>query len=180
MPSSRVTAPARPRWIVPVALLALVAVAAWWFLGSRKADADSGYRTGAVERGEIRTAISATGTLSATATIEVGTQVSGTLQSVEVDFNDSVTKDQVIARIDPSTFQARLEQAAAALSSTRAGLNEAQALLVGKLGALPVQLDWQLVALAAGCSVATGLFFGFYPARKASQLDPIEALRHQG
>ena len=54
------------------------------------------------------------------------------------------------------------------------------ALLAGKLGALPVQLDWQVVALAAGCSVATGLFFGFYPARKAAQLDPIEALRHQG
>ena len=44
----------------------------------------------------------------------------------------------------------------------------------------PVQMDWQVVALAAGCSVATGLFFGFYPARKAAQLDPIEALRHQG
>ena len=56
----------------------------------------------------------------------------------------------------------------------------AGALLVSKVGALPVQLDWKVVALAAGCSVATGLFFGFYPARKAAQLDPIEALRHQG
>jgi putative ABC transport system permease protein len=46
--------------------------------------------------------------------------------------------------------------------------------------ALPVQLNWKVVGLAAGCSVATGLFFGFYPARKAAQLDPIEALRHQG
>ena len=56
----------------------------------------------------------------------------------------------------------------------------AGALMVGKLGSLPVQLDWHVVALAAGCSVATGLCFGFYPARKASRLDPIEALRHQG
>ena len=54
------------------------------------------------------------------------------------------------------------------------------AFAVSKFGALPVQMDWQVVALAAGCSVATGLFFGFYPARKAAQLDPIEALRHQG
>jgi putative ABC transport system permease protein len=51
---------------------------------------------------------------------------------------------------------------------------------VESFGALPVQLDWKVVAMAAGCSVATGLFFGFYPARKAAQLDPIEALRHQG
>ncbi len=54
------------------------------------------------------------------------------------------------------------------------------ALSVSKFSELPVQLDWQVVALAVVCSVSTGLFFGFYPARKASQLDPIEALRHQG
>ncbi len=54
------------------------------------------------------------------------------------------------------------------------------AFAAAKLGSLPVKMDWHVVALAAGCSVATGLFFGFYPARKAAQLDPIEALRHQG
>ncbi len=54
------------------------------------------------------------------------------------------------------------------------------ALAASRLGSLPVRLDWHVVALAAGCSIATGLFFGFYPARKAAQLDPIEALRHQG
>ncbi|MEZ0469390.1 ABC transporter permease [Luteimonas salinilitoris] len=58
-------------------------------------------------------------------------------------------------------------------------LGVAGALLVGRLGALPVQLNGQVIALAAGFSIATGLFFGYYPARKASQLDPIEALRQQ-
>jgi putative ABC transport system permease protein len=53
-------------------------------------------------------------------------------------------------------------------------------LLAEKFGALPIELNAQVIMLATGFAVATGLFFGYYPARKASQLDPIEALRHQG
>ena len=53
------------------------------------------------------------------------------------------------------------------------------ALIVGKLGNLPVELNTKVVMLAAAFSIGTGLFFGYYPARKASQLDPIEALRSQ-
>lgn len=124
---SRATSKGHARWFwLALAVLAIASLA-WRFLLPHAGSQDSAYRTEPVLRGEIRTAISATGTLSATATVEVGTQVSGTLQSVEVDFNDVVHKDQVIARIDPGTLQARLEQASASLGSTRAGLGEAQA-----------------------------------------------------
>jgi len=59
-------------------------------------------------------------------------------------------------------------------------LGVAGALLASKIGALPVELSAEVILLATGFAVATGLFFGYYPARKAAQLDPIEALRHQG
>jgi len=125
---ARATRPASRRWLAPALVLGLVLLGGWWFLGHRSQSDAGAYRTAPVERGEIRTAISATGTLSATATVDVGTQVSGTLQRVEVDFNDKVKAGQVIARLDPSTLQARLEQASAALGSSRASLAEANAM----------------------------------------------------
>jgi len=115
------------RWLWPAIILVAIALVAYWYMGSSADKGEQGYRTEAVTRGEIRTAISATGTLSATATVDVGTQVSGILQTVDVDYNDAVKKDQVIARIDPSTYQARLDQASASLDSARASLNESQA-----------------------------------------------------
>ncbi|MEO8160025.1 MAG: efflux RND transporter periplasmic adaptor subunit [Arenimonas sp.] len=124
---ARAVRPSPRHWLVPLLVVAALAAVAWWLLSHRGEDAAGAYRTEPVERGEIRTAISATGTLSATTTVDVGTQVSGTLQSVEVDFNDTVKAGQVIARLDPSTLQARLDQASAALASSRASVGEAQA-----------------------------------------------------
>lgn len=112
-------------------VLAVLVLAVLWF-GYRqfagKDDSGAGqYRSEAAAIGDLSSSISATGTLGATATVEVGTQVSGILQTVEVDFNDIVEPGQVIARIDASTFQARVNQAEAALASARAGLAEARA-----------------------------------------------------
>ncbi|MCX7034422.1 MAG: efflux RND transporter periplasmic adaptor subunit [Arenimonas sp.] len=112
-----------------LALVVLVAIGAgaWWLWPGRTQDTSGGFRTGAVERGDVRVVISATGTLRATTTVAVGSQVSGQVQSVAVDFNDRVTKGQAIAMLDPAPFQTRLKQAQADLASARASVNEAQA-----------------------------------------------------
>ena len=116
------------RALAVVALLVAVALAWAWF-GGRGQDVGAGFRTGTVDRGEVRVVISATGTLRATTTVDVGSQVSGQVQSVAVDFNDRVTRGQAIAMLDPAPFQSRLKQAQADLASARASVNEASATL---------------------------------------------------
>ncbi len=111
-------------WIVGV--LAILAAGGWWWHARSSVDVGN-YRTAAVDRGAIAVAISATGNLSAITTVDIGSQVSGIVQSVLVDYNDHVAKDQVIARIDPSSFNARLQQAAGAVASAQAQLAQAQA-----------------------------------------------------
>src|SRR4249919_848535 len=119
----------RPRYVaIGLAVVALAGLAWWWTHHEAKA-ADSGFRTAAVESGDIRVSISATGTLSAISTVDVGSQISGLVTDVLVDFNDRVRKDQVIARIDPSTYQAQIAQGSAQIASARASLATAQATL---------------------------------------------------
>ncbi|MGN6111948.1 MAG: efflux RND transporter periplasmic adaptor subunit [Luteimonas sp.] len=133
MPSRRPAAgkPGKPglrRAAAIVAVCLVVLLAGWWWT-HRKADETGGYRTTTVERGDIRVAISATGTLSAISTVTVGSQVSGQVTDVLVDFNDKVTKGQVIAKIDPSTYEAQIEQGNAQIASAQAQLRQAQATL---------------------------------------------------
>jgi HlyD family secretion protein len=71
------------------------------------------YKTVALEEGPLAVTISASGTLNPVKSVQVGTQVSGMVQEIYVDFNDVVKKSQVIARIDPREWQARFEQAEA-------------------------------------------------------------------
>jgi HlyD family secretion protein len=108
---------------------ALLAAAFFWYRSAHRAGADGGFRTEAISRGELSVVISATGSLSAISTVDIGTQVSGTIQSVAVDFNSHVSKDEVIARIDPASVQARVNQATAVVANARAAQAQAQAAL---------------------------------------------------
>lgn len=114
---------------VAVAVLAVLAAGGYLWSKRGQADAASGYRTETIQRGDIRVAISATGTLSAITTVTVGSQISGQVTDVLVDFNSPVKKGDVLARIDPSTYQAQLEQGNAQIASARASLAQAQATL---------------------------------------------------
>ena len=114
---------------ITVAVVAVLGLG-WYFWGQRSAvSGDGGYRTETVQRGDIRVVISSTGTLSAISTIIVGSQISGLVTEVLVDFNSPVKKDQILARIDPSTYQAQIEQGSAQIASAQAQLRQAQAAL---------------------------------------------------
>lgn len=110
-------------------IVGVLAAAGWWWTSRDAAAAASGFRTAAIERGDLRVAISATGTLAAISTVDVGSQISGQVTDVLADFNDRVRKGQVIARIDPSTYQAQITQGDAQVANARASLATAQATL---------------------------------------------------
>lgn len=97
-----------------VLVLCVIGVCVWW-AWSGSGD-DAGYRTAPIARQDVRATVSATGTLDAVATVEVGTQVSGVIEELNVDFNDTVTAGEVLARIDPTLLAADVESARAALS----------------------------------------------------------------
>jgi HlyD family secretion protein len=86
----------------------------------------SSYRFAAIERGDLEAIVSATGKLSAVTTVQVGTQVSGQIAAIHVDFNDRVKQGQLIARIDPTLQQQAVRDAQAGLERNRAELEKAQ------------------------------------------------------
>ena len=102
--------------VVVAVLTAAAAAYGWWGLRSAAPE----YRYGKVERGAITAAVAATGTINPVTVVQVGSQVSGQLKEVLVDFNSAVKKDQVIARIDPDTFALRVNQAMADVEAARA------------------------------------------------------------
>ena len=107
------------------AVIVVIAAAGLWFY--QRADAKPAeYRLGEVRQGDVQLTVSATGTLSAVKTVSVGTQVSGQVAEIFVDFNDRVKKGQLLARIDPTLAQQSVEDARATLESRRAAFAQAQ------------------------------------------------------
>jgi HlyD family secretion protein len=115
----------RALWaVVGVVLIALVAV---WFVFLRGDGKAEPYRTEAVQRGEIVNSVSASGTLEALVTVEVGSQISGQVTQVLVDYNDHVRKGQVMAVLDPQNQRSAVEQSQASIQAAQANVTQAQA-----------------------------------------------------
>jgi HlyD family secretion protein len=110
--------------IAAVAFVALAAILG--FVLRSRSNGDPSYRLGTVEQGNIQQTVSATGALSAVKTVQVGTQVSGQVAAIFADFNDRVTKGQLLARIDPTLQEQAVRDAQAQLERTQAQLRQAQ------------------------------------------------------
>ncbi len=114
----------------------------WWFWGGlllaivaavvllRDRASTVQYKTMKVEEGAITATVSATGKVNAVVTVQVGSQVSGTIQKLFVDFNSPVKQGQVVAQIDPALFQAQVGQAKAKLATDQANVEKAGVMLV--------------------------------------------------
>ena len=115
----------RPLVAVLVMLGVVAAGAAAWQL--RAKSPKEPYRTASLERGAITRSVSASGTLQALVTVEVGSQISGQIRQVLVDFNDQVKKGQVLAVLDPQTYESRVAQGQADIAAGAAALRQAEA-----------------------------------------------------
>jgi HlyD family secretion protein len=112
------------RWLWVIGVLLGVAVLAAFVVTRPK---PVQYTTVKVSKGDLRDEVQATGTINAVTTVQVGSQVSGTIAEIGADFNSKVKKGQVIARIDPSLFQGALLQAQADLANAQANVTAARA-----------------------------------------------------
>jgi HlyD family secretion protein len=106
-------------------VLVLAAAGVWWWLQSSKEEVQ--YRFGKIERGNLTAAVAATGAVSPVSQVTVGTQVSGQIKDILVDFNSDVKAGQLIAVIDPETFGYRVNSAQADVDAARAAVLTAQA-----------------------------------------------------
>ncbi len=109
-------------WILIGIIVVLAAVGAWFLFGKKDAAAVQ-WRTGKVEMGDLRVVVTATGTLGADTTVQVGTQVSGIIDKILVDFNSIVRKGQVVARLDTTYLAAAVEDASSSMYRAQVQVN---------------------------------------------------------
>jgi len=114
------------KWAVIILIAGAVVAAGMWYFKRVKGDAPQ-YQTTTVERDDLTQVVTATGTLNPVVNVTVGSQVSGIITKLYVDFNSPVKKGEVIAEIDPSTYAAAVEQAQANLANAKANLELQQA-----------------------------------------------------
>jgi HlyD family secretion protein len=112
-------------WIVTIVVIAGAITGGYFY--TQSVGARPAFRTAAISRGPLTAAVSATGTLNAVITVQVGSQVSGQVRELYADFNSLVKKNQVIARIDPDTFEAKVNQTKAQVEAARASVLNQQA-----------------------------------------------------
>jgi HlyD family secretion protein len=120
----------RRAWIGVVILLVAAGVTAAFFLSNKTSASD--YITAKIERGNVDVSVSATGTVQAVTTVQVGSQVSGTVQWLGADFNTQVTRGQIIARLDPAIFQAQVDNARANVANAEAAIQGAQTEIINQ------------------------------------------------
>ena len=119
----------KSRLFLITSVLCLVTMGGGGYLYARALASRHVYRTVPVTRGSLASAVSATGTLNAVITVQVGSQVSGQVKEMFVDFNSTVSKGQVIARINPDLFEAQVNQAEAQLDRAEAMVLNQQAVI---------------------------------------------------
>lgn len=107
------------RWLVTAIVLGIAVLVGLFFLRRGKDDGGERYRTEVVDKGTVAQTVSATGALSAVTTVQVGSQVSGIISKLYVDFNSQVKKGQLLAELDPTPFQQTVDQRQADVAKSR-------------------------------------------------------------
>jgi len=134
--------------IVVLVLLATISGVTYWALGRNK-PSQSSLIKGKIERGSIRITVNATGTLEAVRTVQVGSQISGQISKLYADYNSTVKQGQLLAEIDPRTFQSQVLTEQSSLASAQARLQSAQADLINQeANLLQVQASLKVAEVA--------------------------------
>lgn len=121
-----------------------VAGGAWWWYSQRQAAQEVQYRSGKIERGPLQATVAASGTVNPVSQVSVGTQVSGQIKDLYVDFNAEVKAGQLLAILDPETFEYRVRSAQADVDATRAAALTQQASLAKvRVDAEEAQRDYE-------------------------------------